>query len=191
MTPSVSRAPAQTRSLEARAIVLYLVRALLCASPRFASAEAMPRLLVFCLLPRRRVTPLGLQIGRRLTRLEPRRRQRPKSSAVSGGPRLRVGRSGVEGWARSAGLRRERLDGRGEGGDQGLGRRCRCPAAFRGPGRLPLGPKGEGRAVANPARCLWPSNALFGADACCLLSHGGNPGPHLGSRVQRSELGDR
>ncbi|XP_047591863.1 cytochrome c oxidase subunit 8C, mitochondrial [Lutra lutra] len=73
-------APAQTRSLEARAIVLYLVRALLSTSPRFASAEAMPRLLVFCLLPRRRVTPLGLQIGRRLTRLEPRRRQRPKSS---------------------------------------------------------------------------------------------------------------
>ncbi|VCX13943.1 unnamed protein product [Gulo gulo] len=79
--PSASRAPAQTRRLEARAIVLCLVRALLSASPRFASAEAMPRLLVFCLLPRRRVTPLGLQIGRRLTRLEPRRRQRPKSSA--------------------------------------------------------------------------------------------------------------
>lgn len=195
--PSASRAPAQTRRLEARAIVPCLVRALLSASPRFASAEAMPRLLVFCLLPRRRVTPLGLQIGRRLTRLEPRRRQRPKPSAVSGGPRLRMVRSGVEGRARSARLRRERLDGRGESGGQSLARRCRCPAAFGGPGRLPLGPKGEGRAVANPARCLWPSNALFGAAACCLPSrcclpsHGGNPGQHLGSRVQRSELGDR
>uniref|UniRef100_A0A7N5JM92 Uncharacterized protein n=1 Tax=Ailuropoda melanoleuca TaxID=9646 RepID=A0A7N5JM92_AILME len=42
----------------------------------------MPRLLVLCLVPRRRVTPLGLQLGRRL-RVELRRRQRPKPSAES------------------------------------------------------------------------------------------------------------
>ncbi|XP_045671780.1 cytochrome c oxidase subunit 8C, mitochondrial [Ursus americanus] len=84
----MSRAPAQTSRLEARAIVLRLtslrlVLGVLSASPHFTSADAMPRLLVLCLLPRRRVTPLGLQLGRRLARLELRRRQRPKSSADS------------------------------------------------------------------------------------------------------------
>lgn len=151
----MSRAPAQTSRLEARAIVLRLtslrlVLGVLSASPHFTSADAMPRLLVLCLLPRRRVTPLGLQLGRRLARLELRRRQRPKSSAVSGGPRLRAARSRTRVRARSVQLRRERLEGRRRGEGGRLVWRLWFRVAFGGPGRPPPGREGRGLSRRQP-----------------------------------------
>nr|XP_035927485.1 uncharacterized protein LOC118522516 [Halichoerus grypus] len=79
-----NQSPASSRHRASpRLASLRLARAVLSASLRFASAEAMPRLLVLCLVPRRRVIPMGLQPGRRLIRLEARRRQRPKLSVDS------------------------------------------------------------------------------------------------------------
>lgn len=121
----------------------------------------MPRLLVVCLLPRRRVTQQGLLSGRRLVRSESRRRQHSKSTVVSGGPRLTAARS-RGGSAPTDGEERGAVGaGRPLGVRGGLGERG------EGEGRAVVAPRGARRLrtplVRTPAACPPPRGILGSA----------------------------
>lgn len=105
-----SRRPASRRLASPRLASLRLASLRACYSVRLVSlrltGRVMPRLLVLCLLRRRRVAPPG----RRLAHSEPGRNQQPASAVVSWGPALgsaRTGCSGESAWPRLEAPRRQ------------------------------------------------------------------------------------